>query len=110
METHREEIRRLNDRFRELGEGQGSTLISEGIHRKGLAFVAEAMAAVRSFTDFAAGNDPYGEHDFGAFAILGERLFFKIDYYDLDLVAHSPDAADPGKTHRVLTVMLASEY
>jgi hypothetical protein len=37
-------------------------------------------------------------------------IFFKIDYYDRTLTAHSPDPADPAVTRRVITVMLASEY
>jgi hypothetical protein len=49
----------------------------------------------------------YGEHDFGALEIEGERLFFKIDYYDQSLSAHSPDPADETLTKRVLTIMLA---
>lgn len=38
----------------------------------------------------------------------GERLFFKLDYHSLQ--ADSPNAADAAVTHRVLTIMLASEY
>ncbi len=48
--------------------------------------------------------------DFGALQIDGERILFKIDYYDRSLTGHSPDPADPSYTTRVLTIMLAEEY
>lgn len=85
-------------------------MVTAGIDERGEAFVQTVLAMVRSFSAFDTSNDPHHEHDFGAFALGGERIFFKIDYYDLALVGHSPDAADPAQTHRVLTVMLASEY
>ncbi len=65
---------------------------------------------MRDFEDFTADNDPYGEHDFGAFQLGGEKLFWKIDYYDLALEMGSPDPADPAVTRRILTIMLAEEY
>jgi hypothetical protein len=68
------------------------------------------LEAVARFNSFDEDNDPYGEHDFGALEVEGERLFFKIDYYDQSLSAHSPDPADETVTKRVLTVMLAEEY
>ena len=68
------------------------------------------IAAVQSFSDFNERNDPYGEHDFGAFEHAGQTLFWKIDTYDLDLCMASPDPADPTVTARVLTIMLAEEY
>ena len=49
-------------------------------------------------------------HDFGAFVHNGERVFWKIDYYDPSLTKGSEDPADPQQTARVLTIMLASEY
>ncbi|HEX8416049.1 MAG TPA: DUF3768 domain-containing protein, partial [Methylobacterium sp.] len=51
-----------------------------------------------------------GEHDFGALEAAGERVFFKIDYFDASLSHASPDPADTCVTARVLTVMLAGEY
>lgn len=102
-------IRRLNDEFRRSGRG-GRIMMTSGIERLGFLAVDEIMAAVRSFDDFKEGNDPYGEHDFGALTIDGNRIFFKIDYYGRDLATHSPDPADPEVTIRVLTVMLADEY
>lgn len=108
--AHADGVRRLNDQFRCFGAGRGSIMLTSGVDDLGLGFVSAAVAAVRAFSDFDRDNDPHGEHDFGAFTLQGHRLFFKIDYYDLDLEGHSPDAADPAVTHRVLTIMLASEY
>ena len=106
----REQVQRLNDKFRTRGLGIGSLMITSGVRAAGAEFVAAALGAVREYTAFGSDNDPYGEHDFGAFDLGGQRLFFKFDYYDRALQGHSPDAADPKQTHRVLTVMLASEY
>lgn len=65
---------------------------------------------MNEFDAFSPDNDPYGEHDFGAVEIAGQRVFCKIDYYDTALEYGSPDPSDPAVTTRVLTVMLASEY
>jgi len=45
-----------------------------------------------------------------AVEIKGTRIFFKIDYYDLDYAFASPDASDENLTRRVMTIMLAEEY
>ena len=47
---------------------------------------------------------------FGAVEAAGERVFFKIDYFDRTLAMASPNPADLSVTSRVLTVMLACEY
>ena len=107
---YRAQVRLLNDEFRCLGIGRGALMLTAGIHETGPMFVKEVVSAVQAFDAFTHDNDPYDEHDFGSFYIGDERLFFKIDYYDLGLQGHSPDAADPAVTHRVLTIMLASEY
>jgi hypothetical protein len=103
-------IAQCNDAFRVSSVGRGNWCVTAGVQANGPDFVQAAVSAVRQFTAFTADNDPYGEHDFGAVTVLGERLFFKIDYYDLTLRAHSPNAADAAVTHRVLTIMLANEY
>ena len=62
------------------------------------------------FDAFTSDNDPHGERDFGSFAICGEHLFWKIDYYDQGLRFGSEDPSDPAVTRRIMTIMLASEY
>lgn len=103
-------IRRLNDALRTGAGGEGVILLTQGVIAGGAAFVAAVMQAVRAFSAFDGDNDPHGEHDFGAFETAGERLFFKLDYYDPTMTALSADPGDPAVTRRVLTIMLASEY
>jgi hypothetical protein len=107
--TRTARIRELNDTFRATLEG-GKCLVTSGVSAEGPEFAARAIAGVRTFTEFNADNDPYGEHDFGAFSVGEQRLFWKIDYYDLSLQFGSRDPADPSQTKRVLTIMLAEEY
>lgn len=103
-------IRRLNDEARR-GEGINiAVVITPGVQGLGHDNIASAVAAISKFDDFSVDNDPYHEHDFGAITLSGEKLFWKIDYFDLQLKWHSPDKANPAVTQRVLTIMLASEY
>ena len=75
-----------------------------------LGDVGEIFEQVCSYADFNERNDAHGEHDFGSFEFAGKLVFWKFDYYDLDLLMRSPDPSDPAVTARVLTVMLAEEY
>jgi hypothetical protein len=70
----------------------------------------DLLDQVRRYDAFTPDNDPYGEHDFGSFRHAAETIFWKFDYYDLDLQMHSPDPSDPAVSARVLTIMLADEY
>lgn len=107
-EEHTLAIARLNDQHR-ARSGVG-WVMTPGVQSLGALAMVQAVAAVSAFSDFSEDNDPHGERDFGAFEIGGQRLFWKIDYYDLDLALASPDAADPAVTRRILTLMLAEEY
>jgi hypothetical protein len=85
-------------------------IITQGIDLLGAEAVDCILHLVRRFDDFSNRNDPFGEHDFGAIEYVGNTVFWKIDYYDLDLMHHSPDPSDPHVTRRVLTIMLGEEY
>ena len=103
-------IQVLNDRFRVEGLGNGTVLLTQGIEKAGQAFVLATVDAVRSFSGFSEANDPWGEHDFGSVEIEGQKVFFKLDYYDPSMSQGSENPANEALTHRVLTIMLASEY
>lgn len=102
-------IRCLNDELRCTSRG-GQVVVTQGILALGPLRVERVLAAVRVFADFESGNDPYGEHDFGAVLLEGVKVFWKIDCYDRDFHYASFDASDPEVTERVLVVMLAEEY
>ena len=106
----RTRIRELNDRFRITGQGNGSIVVTQGVQEHGLTFVRRALDAVRTFDAFSTDNDPWGEHDFGAFELDGEKLFWKLDMYDRSMTMGSPNPANEAETCRVLTIMLAHEY
>src|SRR3954449_1795175 len=102
-------IRALNDNLRRSLAG-GVLMLTKGVVALGRAKQIAILDAVAAFDGFDAESDPYGEGDFGALQVEGERLFFKIDYFDRGLMGHSLDPADPSITTRVLTIMLAEEY
>ncbi len=102
-------VRALNDEFRSTLTG-GTVMLTAGVRALGRSDVRGVLAAIKSFDAFEDANDPYREHDLGTVELGGERVFFKIDYYDFAMEKHSPDASDPDVTMRVMTVMLAEEY
>ena len=109
MDTKTSRIRALNDELRH-NLTDGMVVMTAGVAALGQAAVARIVKTIAVFDDFCQANDPYGEHDFGAFEAEGHTIFFKIDYFDSTLTCHSPDPADPAVTERVLTIMLAEEY
>lgn len=106
-DSRRRRIRDLNDRMR---QNLSRFTVTAGVQSLGHAAIHAIAQMVRTFTEFNEDNDPWGEHDFGAFDFQGHKIFWKIDYYSPDLKHGSPDPTDPTVTCRVLTVMLASEY
>ena len=104
-----EKIRALNDEFRRTFQG-GKVMMTSGINALDDGVKARILEKVRTFNAFSGENDPYHEHDFGAFEGGGYKVLFKLDYYDVTMEFGSEDPADPSKTTRVLTIMLASDY
>jgi hypothetical protein len=103
-------VAKLNDLLRTTFL-TGKVIITEGVSALEPEQREAVITGVRLFDAFTEGDDPYGEHDFGAFEVEGVgTVFWKIDYYDTDYQFHSPDPADPKVTRRVLTIMLAEEY
>jgi hypothetical protein len=102
-------IRNLNDAFRRTFFG-GRVMLTCGVAGLPDMVKAKALLLVASFDQFTEGNDPFGEHDFGSFELADRTFFWKIDYYDQRCKFGSEDPADPERTTRVLTIMLASEY
>jgi len=102
-------IAALNDRFRRTLAG-GKVVLSADIAALPEAAREHIICKVRAFDTFDAEDDPYGEHDFGAFEALGKTVFWKIDYFDEAMAAGSAEPSDPAVTTRVLTIMFAEEY
>ena len=103
------DVKTLNDKFRKTLLG-GKVMLTRGVFSKGQKAINEILDSVKMFNDFNQGNDPYNEHNYGSFEYDGERIMWKIDYYDRDLRYYSDDPTDITKTIRVMTVMLAKEY
>ncbi|WP_338695246.1 DUF3768 domain-containing protein [Bradyrhizobium sp. 26S5] len=105
----KDRIRELNDAFRCTFHG-GRVMMTSGVYELPDCVKAEALVQVAKFSEFSADNDPHDEHDFGSFDLVGRKFFWKIDYYDKELLNGSEDPGDPERTTRVLTLMLAWEY
>jgi hypothetical protein len=74
-------IRSLNDEARHHFT-DGRVVLTRGIAALPEKEQAEILDRVCKFEDFTPDNDPYGEHDFGAFEYNGEPIFWKIDLYE----------------------------
>ena len=108
----------FRQRFASVCLWRGELLLGRIVATTGFAslrsdHVAEAVAKVRAFSMFDQ-EDPYGEHDFGAVEVgltgTAVRVLWRLDLYDETFARASPAPADPRRTRRVLTLMLASEY
>lgn len=98
------EIAALNDEHRRNMEG---CIVTKGVTVLG-PIINDIFVRVRDFKSFTEDNDPYGEHDFGSFVLLGIKFFWKIDYYDQELKRYCDPLSN--ECRRQLTIMTAEEY
>ena len=103
------DIATLNDNFRKSFIG-GQVLLTAGIAAMSSEDKANIVSMVQNFNDFTEDNNVYGERDFGSFDYKGEKILWKIDYYDLNHKYMSEDPSNPDITNRVLTILLSCEY
>lgn len=103
------DIATLNDTFRKTFTG-GQVLLTAGIAAMSSEDKANIISLVQNFNDFTPDNNPYSENDFGSFDYNGNKIFWKIDYYDLNYEFMSENPANPDITNRVLTILLSCEY
>ena len=95
-------IAKINDSFRL----KGAFTVTQGVFS--LPRLRDLTEAVMNYRDFNEENDPYGEHDFGSLDWLGDKVFWKIDYYDQEFAGWC-DPLSP-QCERVLTLCLPIEY
>ena len=100
------DIAKLNNDFRKSFIG-GEVLLTAGIATMSSEDKANIVSLVQNFND---DNDVYGEHDFFSIDYKGNKIFAKIDYYDLNYEFMSENPANPDITNRVLTILLSCEY
>ena len=105
-----EKIATLNDMCRKMLGMMDKAVCTSGITALPKTEQAAIYEKVRNYASFTPDNDPYGEHDFGSFTQNGEKIFWKIDYYDNSFQFGSSDPTNPEVTRRLLTILLASEY
>jgi hypothetical protein len=114
--TQTEKTRQLNDLFRGTFFPQfGQVALTQGVSTLDEKTKSDVITKVREYSVFDPEDDPYGEHDFGAFEVEDEKYFWKIDYYDrsmfnTDTPYGSEEPWDNKKTIRLLTIMRADEY
>ncbi len=74
-------------------------VLTKGVASLGQGKINQVLKKVRDFSKFTKDNNPWGEHDFGAFEHNGRKFFWKIDDYG----GHEG-------YNLILTIMLAEEY
>ena len=108
MNLSTERIRAHNDELpRDLPNGHA--VMTAGVAAPGLTRSSGSSKPSRSTTISARPTTPMANTTSARSKPTATRFFFKIDYLDKALAAHSPDPSDPSVTERVIAIMLAEE-
>ena len=95
----RAKIIELNDRLRTTFKG-GRVQITPGVYDLDPRLRGRALSVLACYNRFDSEN----HHDWGVFLFAGFAFEWHIEYRGKDGVGVSPDAADPDRTFRVLTL------
>ena len=88
----------------------GRIVMTSGISQQSPEFKLELMRKVTAFETFDEDCDPYNWHEMGVIEMGNEKIWFKIDLYDVAYQHGAADPTDPQQTRRVLTLLFPSEY
>jgi len=94
----------LNDRLRTTFKG-GRVQTTPSVYELDDGLRGRALSVLARYDKF----DSASEHDWGTFIFAGYSFEWRIDYRGKDGVGRSPDAADPEKTIRVLTLQAVED-
>jgi hypothetical protein len=111
-------IAEQNDKFRRNIFAQtvsddmpkGEIVMTEGIAAQSPEFKAEVFKRVMEYDKFDEEADLHDWHEMGVIEVAGEKVWFKIDLYDLNMEFGTEDPSNLDKTRRVLTILFPSEY
>lgn len=106
-------IAEQNDYFRQQppeSEGFGRWLCSGSVNAQGLEFVLECFRAVKAYDVFTKENDPFGSHEMGFMEVQGQKVWWKIDLYNLAYDGGATMPTSLADTRRVLTVFFPSDH
>ena len=97
-----------------LGRGRLAGARFDAIAPAALGVIERLVGALHDVADSGHSGfrfrDADADRESQAFTLDGERLNWKIDYYDQSMESGSEDPSDATQTRRVLTVLLAEEY
>ena len=109
MKERTRKLRRLNDYLRQTRKGGKYVLSGElGDLDENIQF--SIFVRIAYYSHLNGENDAQNEHNSGWVNLGdGEKIIWKIDYFDLNMKNASPDPSDSNVTRRVLTAMLSIE-